>query len=103
MFGEIVDNSLNQLYIIMYTTMEVIMNSINVTDLRNHLPEYMNRVKAGEEVTVTWRGRAIARIVPVLDESEEARVWLNKIRKTSWVGDVVSPSGEVWEADNDNS
>jgi prevent-host-death family protein len=86
----------------MYSTKEVNMNSINVTDLRKHLPEYMNRVKAGEEVTVTWRGRAIARIVPVLDESEEAREWLNKIRKTSWVGDVVSPSGEDWEAESDN-
>jgi len=24
------------------------MNSINVTDLRNHLPEYLKKVKAGE-------------------------------------------------------
>ena len=79
------------------------MNSINITDLRNHLPDCMKRVKAGEEVTVTLRGRAIARIIPVLDEAEEAREWLKKIRKTSWVGDVVSPSGEAWEAENDNS
>ena len=79
------------------------MNSINVTDLRNHLPDYLKKVKAGEEVTVTWRGRIIARIVPVLDEAEEARNWLKGIRKSSWVGDVVSPSGEVWEAENDNS
>lgn len=79
------------------------MNSINVTDLRNHLPDYLKKVKAGEEVTVTWRGKIIARIVPVLDEAEEAREWLKMIRKTSWVGDVVSPSGDSWEAENDNS
>jgi prevent-host-death family protein len=36
-----------------------------VRDLRDHLSRYLERVQAGEELTVTDRGRPIARLVPV--------------------------------------
>jgi prevent-host-death family protein len=35
-----------------------------VRELRDHLSRYLERVKAGEELTVTDRGRAVARLVP---------------------------------------
>lgn len=41
------------------------MAEAGVRELRNHLSRYLARVKAGEELTVTDRGRAIARLVPV--------------------------------------
>ena len=77
------------------------MIQVNVTELRNHLPVYMGKVKAGEEVTVTSRGKVIARLVPEVDESCAARLRLDASRKDSWVGDVVAPIGEVWEAEHD--
>ena len=77
------------------------MIKVNVTELRNHLPAYLGRVKAGEEVAVTSRGKVIARFVPEADESSAARLRLEAARKDSWVGDVVSPLGEVWEAERD--
>lgn len=77
------------------------MIRVNVTELRNHLPAYLGRVKTGEEVAVTSRGKVIARLVPVVDQCQAARLRLETSRKASRVGDVVSPTGEVWEAEHD--
>ena len=41
---------------------------VGVRELRNHLSRYLDRVRDGEEVIVTDRGRAVARVVPVADE-----------------------------------
>ncbi len=39
----------------------------------------MNKVKAGEEVEITSRGKVIARLVPEVDESRAARMRLASI------------------------
>ncbi len=41
------------------------MAEAGVRELRDHLSRYLELVKAGEELTVTDRGRPIARLVPV--------------------------------------
>lgn len=41
------------------------MAEAGIRDLRDHLSRYLERVQAGEELTVTDRGRPIARLVPV--------------------------------------
>jgi prevent-host-death family protein len=38
---------------------------VGVRELRNNLSRYLDRVRDGEEVIVTDRGRAIARVLPV--------------------------------------
>jgi prevent-host-death family protein len=38
---------------------------VGIRELRNHLSRYLDRVRDGDEVVVTDRGRAIARVVPV--------------------------------------
>ncbi len=38
---------------------------VGIRKLRNHLSRYLDRVRDGDEVVVTNRGRAIARVVPV--------------------------------------
>lgn len=35
-----------------------------IRDLKAHLSEYLERVRGGEEIVVTDRGRPVARIVP---------------------------------------
>jgi prevent-host-death family protein len=42
-----------------------VMAEAGVRDLRDHLSRYLERVRAGEELTVTDRGHPIARLVPV--------------------------------------
>lgn len=36
-----------------------------VRELRDHLSRYLEAVRAGDEVTVTDHGRAVARLVPI--------------------------------------
>ncbi len=42
---------------------------VGVRDLKNNLSRYLARVSAGDEVIVTDRGRAVARITPIGTES----------------------------------
>lgn len=42
--------------------------SVGVRELKNQLSSYLDRVKAGEGITVTERGRPIARLTPVAPE-----------------------------------
>ncbi len=41
---------------------------VGVRELRNNLSRYLDRVRDGEEVVVTDRGRAVARVLPVSGE-----------------------------------
>jgi prevent-host-death family protein len=41
---------------------------VGVRELRNNLSQYLERVRAGDEVLVTDRGRAIARVLPLSGE-----------------------------------
>jgi len=76
------------------------MPEINVSELRNHLPEYLARAEAGEEILVTRRGRVIARLSAAQGTPDEAKRRLDALRLQARVGDVVSPIEAVWEAEN---
>lgn len=41
---------------------------VGVRELRNNLSRYLERVREGEEVVVTDRGRAVARVLPISGE-----------------------------------
>ena len=75
------------------------MQEVNVSELRNHLPEYLARAESGEEILVTRRGRVIARLSAARDTRAEAKRQLQALRARARVGDVVSPVDESWEAD----
>ena len=72
------------------------MQGVNITELRNHLPKYLADVTKGDEIYITFHGRVIARILPPLDASQEAKTELERLRKMCKVGDVVSPIDDVW-------
>jgi len=40
-------------------------SSVNVTELRSHLSAYLSRVRGGEEILISDRNIAIARMVPL--------------------------------------
>ncbi len=45
-----------------------------VAELKAHLSEYLDRVRAGQEVVVTDRGRPVAKLVPIgRGEARESR------------------------------
>lgn len=80
------------------------MNSVNVTELRQHLPEYLKQVQQGEEIAITLHGKTIARIVPDRKESrrDAALKRLEVLRGTVIIGDILAPLDEEWTGDADN-
>jgi prevent-host-death family protein len=43
--------------------------SVGVRELRQYLSRYLDRVKAGETLVVTERGREVARLIPFSDDA----------------------------------
>ena len=80
------------------------MNSVNVTELRQHLPDYLKQVQQGKEIAITLHGKTIARIVPDRNESkrEAALKRLETLRGTVIIGDILAPLDEEWTGDADN-
>jgi len=79
------------------------MSEVNITELRQNLPDYLAEVRKGKELKVTVRGKVIARIVPEKSAKNVARQRLAALRKKCKVGDVVSPTGERWAAERGRS
>ena len=62
------------------------MTTVAVRELKNRLSEYLRKVKAGERVVITERGRAVAMISAAatpMDEGIEAMV---RERMARWAG-----------------
>ena len=57
------------------------METIGAYQAKTHLPRLLERVRRGESVTITKRGRPVARLVPVAaDDEERARQAASRIR-----------------------
>lgn len=78
------------------------MQQVKITDLRAHLPDYLKKVRNGEEIQITSHGKPVARLVPELTEVEAAQKRLDALRGTMMVGDVMEPLESQWGADADN-
>jgi len=48
----------------------VMTERVGVRELRQNLSVYLRRVKMGERLTVTDRGRVVARLEPIVDEDD---------------------------------
>jgi prevent-host-death family protein len=58
------------------------MADVNVTDLRQNLPAYLERARQGERIRVTSRGAVIAEITGPKATVEEAELIRRRLRKT---------------------
>lgn len=79
------------------------MEKVNVTELRDHLPDFLERAHVGEELAITSRGKVIARLMPPKDSKTEAQQQLKSWRKKCKVGDIVSPVSAQWKANRGRS
>lgn len=73
------------------------MITVGVNTLRKNLTTFLKKVGNGESVTITSRGQEIALLVPPEKKVERARQLLAELRKTAYVGDVISPVTDEWE------
>ncbi len=67
---------------------DVHMVDVNVTDLRQNLPLYLERARRGERVRVTSRGAVIAEITSPKAGEEEAELIRRRLRRTVLEYDV---------------
>jgi prevent-host-death family protein len=63
------------------------MTDYSIAEAKNNLPKLVDRAAAGEAVTITRRGKAVAKIVPVAEPKGMSidLEWLERVR--------VKPSG----------
>jgi len=74
------------------------MEKIGISTLRKNLSIFLKKVQKGQVITITSRGHEIAKLVPVEDKREKSRELLRKLGKNAYIGDVLSPIDEEWEA-----
>lgn len=72
------------------------MKQVKVTEFRAHLPEYLDKVKKGETITLLLRGQPVARLMPAAGVVEDARERLLALRKRTRIDDIVAPVGVEW-------
>ncbi len=76
------------------------MTEVNVAEFRTQLPAWLERAASGEDIVITRRGKALARLGPLEDKRRDARRFFDALRAEAVVGDVLSPIEEDWEADH---
>lgn len=64
--------------------------SVGIRELRSRLSAYLRRIKAGETVLITDRGKPVGRIVPVEESREEALRRLEQSGALAWSGRKLS-------------
>ena len=64
---------------------------VSVRDLKNGLSEHLARVRKGERLTVTLRGRPIAEIAP--PAAETSLTVDERLRRMAEAGDLILPRG----------
>lgn len=74
---------------------------VNVTELRQNLPAYLARVRRGERIRVTSRGRVIAELAPPAASADEAAAARARLRRSVRrfirpLDPVIEP--EEWDA-----
>ena len=76
------------------------MTMINVTELRQNIHKYLELARQGEEVAISSRGQPVARLVPPVESEDGVFQKLRELREHAVIGDVISPLGEPWEAND---
>ena len=75
------------------------MTRVSISEFRANLLAYLKRVSEGESIEVSSKGRVMATLVPPVSRREAAREALDQLGVQAVIGDVVSPTGESWDAE----
>lgn len=65
--------------------------SVGTRQLRNHLSAYLRRVKAGETITITERGKPVGQIVPVQADLTSRLKKMAEAGVIEWNGQSLPP------------
>ena len=74
------------------------MEKVGISTLRENLSIFLKKVQKGQVITITSRGHEMAKLVPAEDKREKSRARLRELGKNAFIGDILSPIHEEWEA-----
>lgn len=81
-----------------YVQLKIIMHTINISEFRANLLQYLEKVNAGEEISVASNGRLLATLIPPAAQKESARKELDDLAASAKIHDVISPIHADWNA-----
>lgn len=74
------------------------MHTINISEFRANLLQYLEKVNAGEEISVASNGRLLATLIPPLGQKDADRKELQELAASAKIHDVISPIHTDWDA-----
>lgn len=74
------------------------METVNISELRSNLLNYLKKVQRGHEIIITSHGEMLATMVPPADKNKLARAKLEQLAKHAVIHDVISPPSDRWQA-----
>lgn len=74
------------------------MINVTISELRADLLKYLKIAQQGEQINVTSKGSTLATLTPPIIQSNNAKAKLKTLAKTAVINDIVSPTGETWDA-----
>ena len=74
------------------------MTTIAVSELRANLMKVLEEIKLGAQIQITSHGKIIAQLVPADAAQEDAKAALQQLSSGAFIGDVLSPLDETWNA-----
>jgi antitoxin (DNA-binding transcriptional repressor) of toxin-antitoxin stability system len=74
------------------------MINVTISELRANLLKYLKIAQKGEQVNVTSKGVMLATLSPPIIQRNDAKAKLKTLAKTAVINDIVSPTGETWDA-----
>jgi prevent-host-death family protein len=74
------------------------MEKVGISTLRENLSIFLKKVQKGQVIIITSRGHEMAKLVPAEDKGEKSREILRELGKNAFIGDILSPIHEEWEA-----
>ena len=74
------------------------METVNISELRANLLNYLKKAKQGDEIIITSHGEILATIVPPIDKNQQAKTKLKLLAETAVIGDIVTPTEDTWDA-----
>lgn len=74
------------------------MITIPISEFRANMPAFLKKVQNGVRIMITSHGKEVARMEPPTDEKEALWQAVLEMRKHAKIGDILSPTGEKWEA-----
>lgn len=74
------------------------MLSVNITELRANLLNYLNKAQRGEQITVDSNGLLLVTVVAPVDQKQLAKTQLKTLAVPAKIHDVTLPLDEQREA-----